>query len=780
MSMESRSCGVCVGGVICAAGALFACPSPAQERTELESVTVWALKRPEPLQTVPLSVSTLTGEQLASAGVGDLQGVAELTPSFDMQRSVSAVTTTLRIRRVGNLGNIPTFEPAVGLFVDGALRSRSLLGIADLLDVERVEVLNGPQGGLYGKNVSAGVVAIYTRPPGATATGYAEASAGSIDSPRSASLGTLRVAASGPLTRTLGAGFGAAWSTHEHTLVNALPDGRDGNDQSRTSVRGQLSWQPHDRLDVRLIAGHVREHDDQGESDVYLVPGARSTAIAAALQQIGGLPCATNAPHDRTTCSVATNRLELDASDVTLTGQYRLGNGWQLASTTGWDRYTDRRDEDDLVQLYTPLLFFHDSEQGTTLQQELRLESADGARVHWLAGVFYYRNDYRRGSDGERPMFGPNGPAAFSALWPTVLGGLPLALPGQEGTMDSRLITDYYSAFGHITLPLTARLSVAAALRWQAEDKRGSIDNAVTLPGASVISRVLTPSTAPGGAPINGDMRRSTDYVTWSITPQFQFNERTMSYLTVARGGKSGGFNPGFGNAPLSAREFEDESIDHYELGARVTLMNERMHLSTAAFLTRYRDYQDAAFISSQFTVGNVDRAELRGMEFDARALLGPHTVAHLGISLADLTYREHTTGMCYPGRVPDGSLPNSCDLSGEHPVDAPEWEIAAGLEHTLPTHWGRWFGRLDWSWTDEYNTSFSADPRLVQNDHHNIALRLGAGIGDLIDVTLWGENLLDEQVVYFDSVLNLFNDASYQSFLAEPRTWGVTVRARF
>jgi outer membrane receptor protein involved in Fe transport len=214
------------------------------------------------------------------------------------------------------------------------------------------------------------------------------------------------------------------------------------------------------------------------------------------------------------------------------------------------------------------LLFFHDSEQGTSMQQELRLASADTARVDWLAGLSWYANNYERGNSGQRPMFGPDGPAAFSPLWQATLG-IPLALPGQLGIHDSSMDTEYYSAFAQVSWPLGERLTLISAARWQTETKNGSINNSVTLPGRSVVSVLLAPATTPTGAPVNGTLHRSTDYFTWSVTPQFHISDEISAWLTLARGGKSGGFNTGFGNLPLTGREFADESIDHLEMGAR-------------------------------------------------------------------------------------------------------------------------------------------------------------------------------------------------------------------
>lgn len=742
----------------------------------LETVTVWAQKREMTLQEVPMAVSALGAEDIAAAGIDNIADIADLVPALDLQRSVGPVTTTLRIRRVGNLGNIPTFESAVGLFVDGAFRSRSLLSAADLLDVDRVEVLHGPQSVLYGKNVSAGVVAVHTREPAGQRRGELEFTEGVIDvkgTPRS-----YRASAtlSGPLAETLGGSMALAYSGHDTTLTNAL-DAPDGNEQSRTTARAQLAWRAGEQLRLRLIAGYLRERDDQGESDVYLAPGARSSGIAAALQQLGaGSICPDNLPHDRTSCSVATNHVDLEATDLTLLANYRFANGWSLDSITAWDRYEDRRSEDDLVQLFTPLLFFHDSERGDSFQEELRLTSADHGPVSWLAGLSYYANDYSRGNE---PMFGPNGPAAYLPFWTGALG-MPLAVPDQLGLHESRLDTDYVSVFGQLTWPLTRRLSVTAGARWQQEDKKGSIHNSVTVQGASIVSTVLAPAMSPSGEPVNGAVARSTDNVSWSVTPQYLFNDSLMTYVTIAAGFRSGGFNTGFGNAPLRLREFGDETSTHYEAGLRARLADGRARLSLNTFYTRYMDYQDAAFISSQFTIGNAARVDLQGAELEGRIALGNHTLLNLAISYADLVYETNTTGMCHPGRAPDGSLPRSCDLSGEHPVDAPPWSVSAGIQYTRDVPWGNISGRLDWSWTDRYNSSFSADARLWRQPYHDLGIRLGTRFGAAAEVIVWGDNLLDEKIVHFDSVLNLFNDASYQSFLGDARSCGLTLRLHF
>jgi outer membrane receptor protein involved in Fe transport len=762
--------------------ALLVClAANSQQPAVLENVTVWAQKREADLQNVPMSVSTLSDDELQIAGLNDIADVATRVPTVALQNSVSATTTSLRIRRVGSLGNIPTFEPAVGVFVDGVFRARSLSAAGDFVDVERIEVLRGPKSTLYGKNTSAGVVALYTKWPGAQFGGIAEVTNGWFDSADSPSMTRLKLRLGGPVTPTLGASIAAAHSSHGYTMSNALAAAPDSNDQDRLALRGQLAWSPSEAFDARLLVGYASERDHQGESDVFLAPGAPSTTVAGVLRDAGlGQECSDNQPHNRRSCALRVNTFDYEALDVTLLGRYRLSNGWTLTSVTGWDRYDALRTDGDVGQLSAPILFFNDAELGRSFQEELRLTSTEGGWLSWLIGAFYYQHDYRRGGRGETPMFGPNGAAAFHPIWSTLLRGTPLALPGQLGLHQSHIDTRYVSVFGDLGWQFTDRLSLTTGVRWQREEKKAGIHNSLTLPGASLISTTLTPSVSPSGEPVNGSIGRRSEHITWSITPQYRINAALMTYLEVARAAKSGGFSTGFGNAPLTAREFDDEHIRHHEIGARGTFSDARVRWSLATFYTEYRDYQDAAFVSAQFSVGNAHRVVLKGAEFEGVVLLATGLAADISVSAADLTYATNTTGACFPGRVPDGTAPRSCNLAGEHPINAPVWSAHLGLEQQRSMSWGEAYARIDWSWTDEYNTSFSADPRLKQDDYSDVALRVGARWGDSFEAALWGDNLLDEDVTYIDSVLNLFNDASYQSFMDDQRSYGITIRLHF
>ena len=277
------------------------------------------------------------------------------------------------------------------------------------------------------------------------------------------------------------------------------------------------------------------------------------------------------------------------------------------------------------------------------------------------------------------------------------------------------------------------------------------------------------------------DLERDTDEVTWTVTPQWEISEEVMLFATAAHGFKSGGFNTGFGRLPIAGREFADEDVMHYEAGVKLEALEGRMRLAASAFYTEYEEYQDAAFVGAQFTVGNAEKVELEGVELEGEVLLTDRLTTDFSISYADLVYDENTSGQCYPGRAPDSATtPGACDLSGEHPVNAPEWKTHLGLEYAQPVNWGEVYARADWSWTDEYNTATSADPRLVQDAHSWVNLRAGTR-WDAYEVALWVDNALDEEVVNFAAVMSVYAiDASYQSWMQAPRSWGMTLRMDF
>lgn len=748
------------------------------DEVQLQEVVVTAQKRAQSIQDVPVSVSVLGHEALAAAGVNDITDVAREIPTLEVQSSTGSGTVNYRLRRVGNLGNIPSFEPAVGLFVDGAFRIRSFFGSGELLDLDRVEVLNGPQSTLYGKNTTAGVISMFSRAPTSTPQFTTEATIGKADAAARPLLGSVKSVWSGPLADGWGASIAGAWSGQDYLLNPSFPGQPEQNAESRYSSRAQLAHNSENST-LRLIVEQMGNNNRDGSPEATtFAPGSPVATLHNLLIARGlAADCAGAEPRDYGNCLLYGVQTNLSATDATLLYDYHFANRLTLSSVTSWDNYAYQSRQNDAVQLGAPILGYYDQQRGHSIQQELRLTSPGHETLDWLVGAFYYHNDLLRGGSNQPTFYGEQ--LASAAFWMPIaqrLVGVPLvwAVPGQNTYVDSSLATDYIGLFGQTDWNITDRFHINAGLRWQREQKEAVLDQYQTVNTPSLMT-VLINSTIP-----RTELSRSASTPTWSFTPQFDFTRNTMGYLTVARGFKSGGYNTGFGRLPANEREFGDETVYDYELGLKSMLWDNRLQLHAALFDTVYNDYQDAAFIGAQFTVGNAQKATDRGVDLGLNALLTQTLTASLDVSYADFRYTTYTDGVCYPGRTPDGSAPNTCDMSGQHPINAPPLKVSLALEKRWPVSFGDLFGRVSADWTDRYNTSFSADPRLTQDPYTWMQVRLGTDIGHA-RIAFWVDNLLDERVGNVDALLNLFaNDPSTQTFMQPPRTYGLTASVTF
>jgi outer membrane receptor protein involved in Fe transport len=773
--------GAAIAGLALATHARAADSAAPAEELGIQEIVVTAAKREQSIDSVPLSISAISGAQLQAQGINDIRDLAREVPTFEVQSTNGEATVAYRLRRVGNLGNIPSFEPAVGLFVDGAFRSRSFFGSSDMLDMDRVEIINGPQSTLYGKNTTAGVVSLYSRAPSSTLAVATEATIGQYQANHDARLQSVKGNLSGPIADGWNAGFSAAYLGHDYFFQSNFPKGPAGPDQnalSRYAARAQLGH-AGDNYDLRLIVEQFGQNGRTGSPTATTFPvGAPAANLHNFLIARGLAPaCPSTDTRDYGNCLYSPVDTNLNAQDATLLWNYHLPSGLKLSSVTSWDNYLYKIMQNDAVQLGAPILGYFDRQAGHSLQQEVRLTSPGNQAFDWLAGVFYYHNDMLRGGANEPTFYAESlAPAAF---WKPVLQqlvGVPVLIgtPGQTSYVDSTSTTDYIGTFAQTVWNVGDRFHLNTGARWQREEKDATIHQYQNDPTPTLINLLIN-------APIpSTDLSRSVSKVTWSVSPQVDLVPGTMAYATAAYGFKSGGFNTGFGRLPASQREFGDETVNHYEIGLKSKLWNNRLELHTAIFDTIYHDYQDAAFIGAQFTIGNAQKATNKGAELGLSAQLTDTLKANFDASYANFRYTTYTDGVCYPGRAPDGSVPGTCNLSGEHPVNAPPTKLALGLEYRTPVSFGHFFTGVDGDWTSRYNTSFSADPRLTQDPYTWLRARVGVDFGHT-QVILWGDNLLDKRVGDLDALLNLFSkDPSTQTFMQPPRSYGLTVRAKF
>lgn len=744
------------------AGAQVFPADPPSDRV-LEDVLVTAQKRAQLSQDVPMAVSALGDDAMRQAGVGDIFDVARRVPSLGVQVIRNPLHAQYRLRGLGNLGTIPNFEPDVAYFSDGAFRSRSGLGLGDFSDLDRVEILKGPQSTLYGKNATVGVVAVYTREPGREMQVTGEATASHAKSAGKAEMWMAKGAISGPASDSLRLGVSAVY--YDQGFMSRDPrTGAGSNEMQRHALRGQAVFEPNAAFKVRLIAAHSEIPGSKGTHEPDMFYGT----VPAALNEAFEVPCPDDNPTNRRVCRSFASEVTLDANEATLIVSYRFGGDYELTSLTSWDDYemTQRVDAD---QLNVALLDFNDRQAGKAIQQEVRMASPAIGAFQWITGAFYYDNDFERGSMDGHDLF-VLGPAA--PLVP-LASGVPFGEPGDGGDFQSRNRTEYVGVYAQTTWNVTKRFAVTAGARWQTESKNTTVTHSLNHATPSLISIAIMPAT------VDADLSREQDAVTWSLTPQFAFTDGVMAYLTASRGFKSGGFYGDWGRVLPTEREFDDEEVAHYELGLKGEFAEHRVQLNAAAFHSDFTDYQDAGFVALQFLVANADAVRSKGLELDLTAQLSDDLLAEFNATYAETRYDKFVDGLCYPGRAPTSVANGTCDLSGAALANAPRLRAHFGFAYDRPVPFGSIYARADFTWSDDYFTNVNHDPRQVQDAFGLVDARLGLRVGSW-DLSVWGENLTGETYVDQSAVSVLFgSDPAFQTFIAPGQSYGLTASYR-
>ena len=760
----------------------------------LEEIQVMARKQSERMQDVPVAVAAVTAEQLSAAGIRDVGDLTTLVPSLVVTSNSNPFNTSYRIRRIGNEGNIPDFEPDTGLFIDGAYRSRSGLGLGDLADIEQIEVLRGPQSTLYGRNVTAGAISVMTARPSQTFSGQGELTAGND------ALTGFRGFITGGLTDSLSARLSLTGVRRDAIADNLT--GEDSDDLNQYSVRAQLLFEPTDAFSIRLIGSHTDRDMKPLLADMFYGPGVRGlvnavvanpAALGAAdgpglangIINGGAQPILDNDPLNRRVQALAPLGFVQRSDDVVASVEYDLG-AVTLTSITSYDTYEVAQTWNDAGQTGLDLVDYRDSQTGDTLSQELRLSSATGKSVSWLAGLYFYDNHFERGdADHHEFVLGQAidelGVAAGLAS-PTLPDVPVFGLPGDTG--DFHEISDgrSYGAFAQSTWNATDRLALTLGLRYTLEEKDVSLVNTpfTTAPGAlanlSLPVRTLTPAASSFA------MDDSWDAVTGTFSTVYRFTPDAMMYASATTGFKGGGYNGGFGSTPLAKRPFDSEDVTSYELGFKSEL-GERVRLNATAFLSDYQDFQSASFVGLQFLVNNAEKVRVQGLEADLTARVSEGFTLDLSATYAEATYESYTQGSCYTGRAPDDPLTGACDLSGQALPFAPKLTATAGLQWEHSFSAGSLFSRLDGSWVGEQNVTSELDPNHGQQDAYGLLnFRLGWR-RDTWEVSGWVRNLTDETYITQTAQSNLFaslQDGTYQNYLGAQRAYGITLLARY
>lgn len=727
------------------------------EALMLQEITVTAQKRVESLQDVPLSVSVLSGEKLNDTGIANLQDLSAYVPNFTINQT--GISTTISIRGISS-GINQGFEQSVGTYVDGIHYGRAQLARAPLFDLERVEVLRGPQSILFGKNSVAGAINITTARP----SDEFESSITALYSPDHGEK-DFRFVASGALSDTIGARLAILQRTFDGYYENTIT-GQDEADSEEQVLRGTLDWQATDNLRATLKLEHA-SFDVNGRNIEVINDTAGETGFG--FSTIYG-PITGGGTLDATQDfkrQANGDTSENETDNFVLTVEYLLGEN-TLTSITGFSAY----DYDELCDCdYTGANTFTLGlqEEYDQWSQEFRIVSPVGDTFEYIGGLFYQTSDL---------TFKDN----FLVPQGSALGGLSPSLIGYDNQRTFEQDADIWSAFIQATWNITDRARLTLGGRYTDESKSASRalvtsttgPNPFVIPDVSALSLAENVLRAEAHA-ISGD--RDETAFTPLANFQFDINEDMMVYATYTTGFKSGGFDvrsnaspdPSVGlsaatttalaqlASPVGVFEFEEEEATSYELGAKMTMLDGAAELNVAVYRTDYEDLQVSIFDGGLgFNVGNAAEATVEGVELDGRWRAAEWLTLSGSAAYLDFEFEDYANGECYflqeqlePNTV---TSPTTCSFTGERQVYTPEWTASAAADIVFQISGSLEFkATLDLNYYDDYLVSPSLDPRIEQDAFTKVGARIAiaATNGDW-EIALIGKNLTDEVVTTY------------------------------
>jgi outer membrane receptor protein involved in Fe transport len=771
-------------GLLVAATLFSTSSSMLLHAAQLEEVIVTAQKRQEDMQTVPVSVSAITADQLTDMGFNDISDIAAQVPSLIVLTNISPMATTFRIRNIGNAGNIPNFEPATGLFIDGAFRSRSGIGIGDLVDVSSVEVLKGPQSTLHGKNVTAGVISVQTQGPTEQLEAMFEVDLGSDE------LRQIKSYVSGPLNDWLSGRLSLVDTRRGELIENVA--GPDSDGLNSYAIRGQLRADFSDALSARLIVGYAEKDMNTLAGDVYL-----SEASQRIVRNAGGSLSIPNDPGDRLVEYADESYYKGDSNDIILNLSY-AGDGYTLTSISSYDDYDGLNFVGDVEQSSLKVADFNDRQRGSSFSQELRIASDGGDEFNWLFGGFYFTNEFIRGDKTLPEFIATEDVEAYGdaivdelisrGLLPLNL--LPLVIPafGVEGDRGDYYITqdtNNLGAFAKFDYEFNEKWKAALGLRYSYEDKHGVVNQTTQLSILGCVpplnTNLLCQVTPDGN---NFDQKDAFEAVTGSLSASYFLNSDTMLYGSISSGFKSGGFSLQNGASTDELRPFDEENVINVELGAKTEFLDRRARINASVFHTEYKDFQNASYAGLVFIVNNAELVTVDGIEVDSTMILTENIMATMNLAYIDTLYDKYTGGQCYYGRTPDNDA-GQCDLSGEGLPSGTKFKANVALNWRKPFSGGDLYSRLDYLYSSSANASASLDPRFDMPASHVMNLRFGWR-NDTIDLAVWSKNITDEEVINQVAPANIHTvvdarvgatEGSYQAFTLPQRSVGITAR---
>lgn len=705
----------------------------------LEEIVVSAERSPKSLYDTPMSLTAYDGGRLDKSDLVDMESVALTTSSVYYDQG----SNNIYVRGIGGGAGGIGADPSVSQYVDGVFLPRSGFLETEFLDLERIEVLKGPQGTLYGRNATAGAIHYITRKPTQDSEGYIRAAYGRFQK------FSLKGAVNTPLSDTVAVRLAFGRTVRDGHTLN-LYNGEKLDNENNTTARASLVWQASDNVSVTLIADYFRENDT-GPVESYVSPQPNFAAI--------GEP----QPEDPFVVSINfPQRVETELWGLTGIVDWNAG-GFDVKSTTSY-REGDGFISFDNDRSSLSLIQYYGNNNSETFQEDIQISNKSSDVFEFIAGANYF---HEKGSQ-DQSFWGNQDKVNFVGT--DLAGGVTVNV-----NAFAELKTDAYSTFVEGTLKLGQNFRATGGVRYSYEKKSTTGGN----PG-STFEGPLDAMGLPIFSGTFGGTSNGSDH--WdAYTPravlEYDLTDQLMIYASASRGFKSGGF--GF----ASTNSFDPEIVWNYEGGLKGSILERRVLFAIAAFHSDYTDFQvsELEVIGGVpvFTASNAGSANINGAEFEISAQLdGGMQLSAYG-SYLDAKYSV------FPD-VEDGV---AVDYAGNRLPYAPKWKLGMSAEYTFKPFAageGFWAGdlslRADTTWQSRMETKEHNDPITTLDGFGLVNARAAYSTDDSAwEITLFVRNLFDN--LYYNRRFDhfeLFGEGTYSVRVGEPRTWVVQVNAKF
>lgn len=700
---------------------------PAED--EREVIVVTAQRRPEPPEDVPISLTALSGSLLERTQAVDMASLGKVVPSLVMTRT--GAFTQPFLRGVGKRSTLGV-ENSVATYVDGIYLGSSISALLDLRGIDRVEVLNGPQGTLFGRNTSGGVVQIITRDPDPGLTGEAELHAGTYGYVRGDAYltgGNDRIAGNLAVSLSRNGGYG----------TNLFTGKKDQGEVDHGLVaRSKWVWRPTDHLKVTL-AGDYQDSDQ----DFAQLPLAGFPPVGEP-----GVQGFRDFDQD------AATRYHFHYGGLSLTAEARIGD-LNLMSLTAMRRMHARYGT-DLDMGPTLLISGIANAKQDQFSQEFQLQSPESARIRWVVGLYYF---------GFEEKYDPT-IFRYGGTYSAGLGGRTLQTLFDVGKVSS------YAAYGQVTLPVGQSTRLTAGLRYTIE-KRSVTAQAERQFDNPPFVRPIPGLPLIGEVPL--EQSKSFSELTWRASLDHDFSTALMGYVSISRGFQSGGWNLQTPQNPA----FGSERLDDFEAGLKFADRTGRMSAAAAVFYYDYADLQVSEILPIGSTTTNATSADIYGIDLQFGVQPDARTNVTVGMQWLKARFDDFPNSSCtdYDPNAAIPYLPIPCDVTGNRLPFAPRFKANLGASHGVGL--GR-AGSILLSGNLAYNSGyFPESDNIVRQDAYATIdvsaewrpIRRGPS------VRLWALNLTDAH--YHDSLVT-FPTTGVLQRPAAPRRLGVSVAHDF